>query len=352
MIHSKFKLNGHSFSSTQDLKDFARNWTLETGENRFIGEFILEWLNAEDFIQVKTSGSTGTPKLMSLKKEHVRNSAQATVDYFELLENTKALLCLSSEYIAGKMMLVRAMTAGWNLYAVAPEKNPLQNITAAFDFTAMVPFQVFHAVDHLHKVKKIIIGGGAIPQKLENRLQEENTLAYATYGMTETISHIAIRAINGKQKSSTFTGLPEVVFSQTSEGCLKIDAPRISDETQITNDVVELISPTEFRFLGRMDNVVNSGGIKIYPEAVERKLSAFIEIPFFIASEADEALGERIILVVESAYAINKTHFIDAFKELSTYEKPKKIYAIPRFIYTDTEKIKRTEVLRLLKIKD
>lgn len=350
MIHPEFKLNGQSFTTVQDLKDLARNWTSASGENRFIGEFILEWLNADNFIQVKTSGSTGTPKLMTLQKQHVRNSARATVEYFQLFENTKALLCMSSEYIAGKMMLVRAMTAGWDLYAVEPKKNPLQDATMEFDFVAMVPFQVFHAVDHLHKVKKIIIGGGAIPQKLENRLQEVDTLAFATYGMTETISHIAARAVNGKQRSTVFTALPQVTFSQTSEGCLKINAPLISDEIQVTNDVVELISPTAFRFLGRIDNVINTGGLKMYPEAIEQKLSAYIEKPFFIASEEDEALGERIIMVVENKTAMHTDDFHEAFENLSTYERPKKVYTVPSFSYTDTEKIRRSEVLAKLGI--
>lgn len=348
MIHPEFKLNGQSFSTVQALEDFARNWTLVSGENRLIGEFILEWLNTDDFIQVKTSGSTGTPKLMTLQKQHVQNSARATVDYFQLFENTKALLCMSSEYIAGKMMLVRAMTAGWDLYAVEPTKNPLKNATTEFDFTAMVPYQVFHAIDDLHKVKKIIIGGGVIPQKLENQLQAIDTLAFATYGMTETISHIAARAVNGKQRSTVFTALPHVEFSQTPEGCLKISAPFIAEEIQVTNDVVELISPTEFRFLGRIDNVINTGGVKMYPEAIEQKLSAFIEKPFFIASEKDDALGERIILVVEDKTELNFSHFSEAFESLSAYERPKKIYTLPNFIYTDTEKIKRIEVLQLI----
>lgn len=349
MLHPNFKLNGQSFSTSKELESYAFKLMQEVGESRFIGEFILEWLNEEDYIVVQTSGSTGTPKKITLKKQQVQNSALATIAYFQLSENTKALLCLSSQYIAGKMMLVRAMVGGWNLYAVAPKNNPLKNLSDTFDFTAMVPFQVFHSLEDLHKVKKIIIGGGAIPQKLETQLQQENTLAYATYGMTETISHIAIRQVNGEGRASTFKALPQVTFSQTLEGCLKIHAPHISDEVQITNDVVELKSATEFQFLGRIDNVINSGGVKIYPEEVERKLSAQIEKPFFIASEEDEALGERIILIVESGSPIKMEQLSIAFETLSPYERPKKIYTLPQFIYTDTEKIKRSEVLELIK---
>lgn len=350
VIHPNFKLNGRSFSSSDALKSFAKELTEQEGEDRFIGMFILEWMNNDDFILVQTSGSTGIPKQIKLKKEQVRNSAEATIGYFKLVPNTKALLCLSSQYIAGKMMLVRAMVGGWDLYTVEPEKNPLKNTSIQFDFTAMVPFQVFHSIADLHKVGKIIIGGGAIPQNLEKRLQQEETLAYATYGMTETISHIAIRQVNGQDRSSTFKALPEVSFSQTSEGCLKIDAPRISDEIQVTNDVVHLLSPSEFQFLGRIDNVINTGGVKIYPEEVERKLSAHIEKPFFIASETDDALGHKIILIVENNSPISIDDLSETFKVLSTYERPKKVYSLPQFIYTDTEKIKRADVLALLEI--
>ncbi len=198
LLHPKFKLNGEVFSSAETLKLYA-NRLIEKGKDdeAAIGKFILEWLDGNDFITVKTSGSTGIPKEIKLLKKHVFNSANATVSYFDLKDNTKALLCLPSEYIAGKMMLVRAMTAGWDLHPVAPEKNPLENIDSDFDFTAMVPYQVFHSLADLQKVKKLIIGGGAIPWRLEEDLQKCETHIFATYGMTETISHIAIRPLNG-----------------------------------------------------------------------------------------------------------------------------------------------------------
>lgn len=345
-IHPEFTLNDIVFSTSNDLLQLAQQWISEEGEKRFIGEFILEWLNSEDFIKVQTSGSTGKPKVIRLQKKHVENSAKATISFFSLKPGTTALLCLSSQYIAGKMMLVRAMIGGWKLTAVEPKQNPLKNPKTTFDFTAMVPFQVFHSLEDLYKVNKIIIGGGVVPVNLEKRLQQEKTLAFATYGMTETISHIAVRQINGAEKSSVYSALPDVEFSQNQEKCLQIHAPKIAEEVQQTNDVVELISPEKFRFLGRLDHVINSGGIKIYPEEIERKLSEGIKKPFFIASEADDALGERIILVIESSKPLDFPDFQEAFSALSVYEKPKKIYSIPKFIYTETEKIKRGEVLK------
>ncbi len=346
-LHSKFKLNGEAFLSAEALEERA-NQFVEKGKDdeKAIGKFILEWLDENEFIVVKTSGSTGIPKNITLQKENVFNSAEATATYFDLKEGTKALLCLPSEYIAGKMMLVRAMIAGWNLHTVAPEKNPFKNTQDEFDFTAMVPYQVFHSLADLHKVKKLIIGGGAVPWKLEEELQKCKTRIFVTYGMTETISHIAVRPLNGKERSAVFSALPKVNFTRSEKGCLQIHASEISLETVATNDVVELISPTSFRFLGRIDNVINSGGVKVHPEIVEEKLSLYINQPFFIASEKDDALGERVILVIESEKQFQLEDYSEAFEALSAYEKPKKILMIPEFIYTETEKIKRAEVLK------
>jgi len=347
LLHPNFQLNGRTFSSSEELEMRAKN--LIENENKdeiAIGKFILEWLDENDFITVKTSGSTGIPKEIKLQKKYVSNSAIATITYFDLKENTKALLCLSSEYIAGKMMLVRAMIIGWDLYTTSPEKNPLENSDKIFDFTAMVPYQVFHSLSDLHKVKKLIVGGGAVSSELEQQLQKVNTRVFATYGMTETISHIAVRPLNGKEKSAVFAALPKVDFSQTEEGCLQIHAPEISEETVVTNDVVELISPTSFKFLGRIDNVINTGGVKVHPEVVEEKLSHHLKQPFFIASEKDDALGERVILIIEYKKQLKIEDFSEVFKTLSAYEKPKKIYTIPQFIYTETGKIKRAEILK------
>lgn len=350
MIHPEFKLNGKSFNSTKELKEHAQTMSNQPSEEQsHIAEFLLEWLEEKEYINVKTSGSTGSPKNIALKKSHVVNSANATIDYFQLFSGTKALLCLSSKYIAGKMMLVRAMVAGWDLHTVDPVKDPLENIVENFDFTAMVPYQVFYSLKNLGKVKKLIIGGGAISTKLEEQLQKEAVLAFATYGMTETISHIAVRQINGKRRSSYYSAILNVEFSISSTECLQIHAPKISEEIVETNDVVKLLSPTSFSFIGRIDNVINSGGIKIHPEEVERKISFYLKMPFFISSEKDEALGEQIVLLVESEQNLKLYELLFSFKNLSSYERPKKLYVLPQFLYTETEKIRRSATLRLLR---
>jgi len=240
------------------------------------------------------------------------------------------------------------MVLGWNLHIVAPQKDALTQYDNDYDFVAMVPYQVAHSISALNKVHKLIIGGGAISKELDAKLQEVDTEVFATYGMTETITHIAVRRINGLAKSNHYTALPNVKFIIDERGCLTICAPEISVENVITNDVVNLISPTSFEWLGRFDNVINSGGIKMHPEQIEEKLSTFLELPFIITSEKDTKLGERIILIFENKEKKNPPDFSEAFSYLTSYERPKKVYAFSKFPFTETGKINRLEVISLL----
>ena len=250
-LHPKFKFNGLQYQ-IEDLKVFAKELESKGDKHEVsIGEFIQQWFNEHEYVIVKTSGSTGKPKEVRLKKSHMLNSAKATGIFFKLGENTSALLCLPSNFIAGKMMLVRAMTLGWDLHVVAPEKDALIQYDNDYDFVAMVPYQVNYSLDALTKVKKLIIGGGSISSDLEEKLLNVDTEVFATYGMTETITHIAVRRINGLARSETYTALPNVKFTSDQRSCLVIDAPSISDKKLITNDMVTLISPTTFKWLGR-----------------------------------------------------------------------------------------------------
>lgn len=314
-----------------------------------IGEFIEQWLDESTTVTVQTSGSTGEPKQIVLQKEHMINSAKATCTFFKLGPNTTALLCLSADYIAGKMMLVRSIVMGWNLHVVAPEADALTQYDNEYDFVAMVPYQVHHTFDALSKVKKLIIGGGAISPALEAKLRTIPTESFATYGMTETCSHVAVRRINGPAKSDGYTAMQDVEFTIDDRGCLVIEAPFITEEPVATNDMVQLNSPHSFEWLGRFDNVINSGGLKLFPEAIEEKLAPFIETPFVITSEKDEALGERIVLIVEYKDTSTVPNYSEAFSSLDKFERPKRMYSISKFPYTETGKIKRTEVMYLLK---
>ena len=314
-----------------------------------MAKFLEEWLSFDSTVTVKTSGSTGVPKEIQLDKQKMVNSALATGGYFKAGVGTRALLCLSSDYIAGKMMLVRAMVLGWDIHVVAPQKDALTEYDNPYDFVAMVPLQLQHSIDSLDKVKRLIVGGGAISRELEQQLQNKKTEVFATYGMTETITHVAVRRINGFAKTNVFSALPNVKFSTDARGCLVIDAPKVSDSTVVTNDLVKLHSPISFEWLGRFDNVINSGGVKIKPETVEAKLSVYIKVPFIITSEEDSELGERVILVLERSGNDSPPDYSEAFSVLDAYERPKKVYSVSQFPYTETGKIKRSDLLQILK---
>lgn len=348
-LHPDFKLNGLDFTSPEEVLNFT-DTLLEEGDDQevSVAQFIEKWLDFSEEIIVKTSGSTGKPKKIALTKQQMVNSAKATGTYFKTGAGTKALLCIPADYIAGKMMLVRAMVLGWDLHVVKPSKDALTEYDNDYDFVAMVPYQVYHSLEALQKVKKVIIGGGAVSKDLEEKLQEVSTECFSTYGMTETITHVAVRRLNGPARSNTFHALPDVKFWKDDRGCLLISAPNIAEDIIITNDLIELINPSSFRWLGRWDNVLNSGGVKIYPEVVEATLASSIpDNRFIIASENDPALGNLVILVFEGTEE-RTPDFKKAFETLEPYERPKKIYRLSKFPYTETGKVKRKDVLQLL----
>ncbi len=345
MLHANFKINDTSFTQ-QSLLKYAKK--LQVSKEIYlqeIGSFIDNWFSNTTYIIVQTSGATGKPKPIKLLKTNMINSALATGDYFNLQKNTTALLCLSANYIAGKMMLVRAITLGWNLHIVAPTSKPLNNLTKMYDFCAMVPLQVAQSVLELSKIEQLIIGGATISESLLKKIQALNTKCYATYGMTETITHIAIKDL--KKKDNCFKILPNVQISIDNRNCLIIDAPKVAKYKITTNDVVKLVSATEFKWLGRFDNIINSGGIKLFPEQLEKKLATIINTRFFVIGIPDDKLGEKLILLVETDKKENQLFSkIKELKILTKFEIPKKMYTISKFTETPTGKIKRKATLK------
>lgn len=358
-IHNRFKLNGEHYN--QDvLKEVAADYIKE-GEpyQKVIGDFLLDWLNNKDDIKVTTSGSTGSPKLLALKKQSMVHSALATGDYFGLTPGNTALHCLPTGFIAGKMMLVRALILGLELDIVEPNSQPLAFSSKPYDFCAMVPLQLQQSIAQLHHVKTLIVGGAPVTKKLQSKIQDTSCNVYATYGMTETVTHIAVKKLNhipslpgGTTKQpveEAFKTLPNISIETDERDCLVINAPRLTEQPVITNDMVALTSKNSFKLLGRVDNVINSGGVKLFPEQIEEKLAQVIEAPFFVASKKNDSLGERLILVVEG-----QTN-IDALKEaikktpqLDKYEVPKEIYSVPQFVTTASGKLQRKQTLELL----
>ncbi|UPT70805.1 MAG: AMP-binding protein [Flavobacterium sp. JAD_PAG50586_2] len=338
-VHNLFKLNGFHLDK-DDLCRVAYSFIKE-GEDfeKPVGDFLLDWFDSKNFIEMETSGTTGTPKTISVSKQAMVDSALATGDFFDLQPGNRALQCLPVKYVAGKMMLVRAMILGLDLEFVAPSSHPMRNNEIDYDFVAMVPLQSQNSITELKRVKKMIVGGAAINKALEKQLLKLPTEVYETYGMTETITHIAARKLGEK----AFTVLPNVTISYDDRNCLVIHAPRISPDVIVTNDIVELLNENQFIFLGRMDNVINSGGIKLIPEQIEEKLASKIHQRFFIASKPDNELGHKVVLVIEG----EKQDFDESLYEaLDKYEKPKEIIFIPKFKETTTGKILRRETLK------
>lgn len=347
-IHPDFRLQGIQKPNKEAwLLEATRMQQSDEVHIAAIGDFLTEWLQEEPNIRLTTSGSTGTPKPIYLQKKHMLASAEATAHYFNLKAKTTALLCMPAKFVAGKMMLVRAMQMGWEINYVKPSQNPL-TANNTYDFVAMTPYQVHHSIKDLHKTKTVLIGGGAVDADLYKQLQMLNTNAFASYGMTETCSHIALRPINGPHATATYKATQNVKFSVDSRECLVIDAPNVHDGILITNDIIDLKSATTFVWKGRYDSVINSGGLKIHPEMLEQKLASFISVPFFIGSTPDAILENKVVLLIESKEAISKEILQKAFASLDKYEQPKEVFYLPSFLWTDTGKIKRKATLELL----
>ena len=299
-------------------------------------DFFSEWNNDSDRVLVHTSGSTGKPKPMMVEKKRMLNSARITCDFLGLKPGDSALLCMSLDYIAGKMVVVRSIERHLHLISVSPSGHPLKDIdlkdvngkdvNGEITFAAMVPMQVYNTLqvpeerERLTHIRHLIIGGGAIDASLEKELRSlpGNIAIWSTYGMTETLSHIALRRINGDEASEWYQPFDSVKISQTEEGCLVIDAPQVCAETLVTNDIVEIepyiynkvenheevenhnkVEKLRFRIKGRKDNVICSGGIKIQIEEVEALLKPHLEKPFMLAKKKDEKFGEIAVLLTE-----------------------------------------------------
>ncbi|MDX6187847.1 AMP-binding protein [Flavobacterium sp. Fl-318] len=338
-VHNYFRLNGYHLNG-KDLSRIGYSYIKEGDVyEQAIGEFLLDWFDDKDYIETKTSGTTGLPKLLRLEKRAMIQSALATGDFFDLSPGDKALLCLPVQFIAGKMMLVRSFILGLNLDVVSPSVAPLGLRKERYDFVAMVPLQVQNSIEELKNVKKLIIGGAKIDTVLEEKLLPLKTEIYETYGMTETITHIAAKRVG----EAAFSILPNVKIAKDDRDCLVISVPAVSDQPIVTNDLVELVNENQFVFLGRIDNVINSGGVKLIPEQIETKLTGKIANRFFVTSLPDSVLGEKLILVIEGEKQEFATDFFDV---LGKFEKPKEIVFVPKFKENENGKLLRKKSLQ------
>ena len=337
-------------------------------------EFLEEWNNSSPYIHVQTSGSTGVPKPMLVEKRRMLNSARITCDFLGLHEGDTALLCMSLDYIAGKMMVVRAIERGLKLIVQEPSGHPMAMTqrgnwgtaprvrslrstsgtvpsVSPINFAAMVPMQVYNSLqvpeerERLMQIKNLIIGGGAIDDALSAELKTFPNAVWSTYGMTETLSHIALRRLSGPEASEFYTPFPSVRVSLSDEGCLAIDAPEVCQEPLVTNDIAEL-SSQNFKILGRKDNIICSGGLKIQAEEVERQLRPFMREPYIISKRPDAKFGEIVVLLTEGS--------VDEAREvcqrvLPKYHQPRAYIHLDHIPLTETGKPARKQTESLVK---
>lgn len=322
-------------------------------------EFLNEWNSDSPKVLVHTSGSTGKPKPMWVEKKKMLNSAHVTCDFLGLKSGDTALLCMPLDYIAGKMVVVRAIERHLKLVCVKPSGHPLALVDAT-TFAAMVPLQVYNSMKvpeekaKLMRIKHLIIGGGAIDADLASELRDFPNHVWSTYGMTETLSHIALRRLNGPEASEWYTPFDGVEISQDEEDCLVINAPLVHDGVLKTNDRVEtrmdsLTGKRQFRILGRKDNVIDSGGIKIQIEDVEKRLRPCLPMQFMITKAPDRKFGEIVVLLYEGNN-LSPEHLLDlCAKVLPAYWVPKRFVNVARLPMTGTGKPARAEAERMAK---
>ena len=331
-----------AFPDMEELPEFAQE----------AFSFCKDWLAGKDRFVQATSGSTGTPKLLEINRKQLEASATATGTFFSVNSEFKLLCCLNPAYIAGKMMLVRALVWDCEITLVEPSATPLTTQEEPVDLVAMVPLQAETSLSSPSSFKKlkaiqtVLIGGAPLSDSLHTALSKEGIAAWQTFGMTETVSHIALAPI--RTGELIYEALPGVEIGVSENQCLWIQSPMSGSEKIQTNDVIELRSKNTFVWLGRVDFVVNSGGIKLFPEQLEQKINAWMTerypgVSYFFFGEADERLGERLVLYVEGEASKFHLEVLDEGlkKILGKYEVPKKINLLPRFTYTETGKINR-----------
>ena len=354
--------------------DFSKNIIIESlfPENEFeekVISFLEDWFSDFETVSVQTSGSTGIPKVFEIEKKRMLSSAKMTCDFLGLKEGDTALLCLPVQYISGKMMLVRAIERKLKIIISVPSSTP--EISENVEFCAMTPLQVQNSLDKIHFIKNLIIGGAAVSEKLKSQISRElstiyhqpSTNIYETYGMSETLSHIALKQISPVQENY-FTIFNDVEISVDERNCLKIFAPKLNPEILQTNDIVELMhfdstqcDKKQFKFLGRFDNVINSGGVKIFAEELESLVKKHIDRDLVFLGKPDETLGEKLILVIEDELFSEgcqsersrrlKSEILN-LKFENKFHSPKEILFLEKFPRAENGKVLRKEILKFL----
>ena len=321
-----------------------------------VEEFLAQWNDASPTMEVRTSGSTGTPKLIYIEKERMRASARMTCDFLGLKPADTAVLCMPLDYLAGKMMVVRALERNMKLLSVEPSGHPLADNTLSdlnegiVHLAAMVPLQVWNTLqvpeerERLCHIKHLIIGGGAIPRELEQELRTLPINVWSSYGMTETLSHIALRRIS----EDYYSPLPGISLSQDQDDCLIINAPSLCAQTLYTNDIVRFHGKDHFQIIGRRDNTICSGGIKIQIEQVEAWLHSIGMDNIMITYREDKALGQALVyLTTDEINTDMLRKSVPTNTPNSKFWLPRHIVKVPSLPLTPTGKPDRATAKQL-----
>ncbi len=345
-----------SIINYSNVHEIINNNKLNEPWVREIFNFLKKFLNNSKTIEIESSGSTGESKKLTIDKVKMVYSANSSGAYFGLNPGDFALLPLSLTYIAGKMMLVRAIILGLSLRIVKPSSNPFldNNVIENYDFASFVPLQLTSILNNEltkhqpEQINQIIVGGTSIDSGLLGKIRKMKNQVFETFGMTETLTHVAVRRLNlTETTNSPFRALPGIKFSVDNRNCLVIKSKELLDSDLITNDVVNLINDETFYWNGRIDNVINTGGIKIFPEILERQLEPFITDNFCISSLPHETLGRQIILIIEQTnqHSLYDLVWNKIFEVLPKYSRPKKIYFIQEFSRNKHGKIVRKQIV-------
>ncbi len=359
-------INGKKVYFSELLDISYRDTMVLDGYEEKTLEFCANWLSGVQEFLVHTSGSTGIPKPITLKREQMEASAKLTLDFFQLKKSDKVLVSLNTEVIGGKMMLVRGLIQELEMHIVNPVANPLERFDAEeiqFDFLSLVPYQLEAILSgpaegkkQLDSAKAVLLGGAAIPHQLEEKIQQLEAPVFHSYGMTETCSHIALRKVNGDDRSELFSALPGVKLGLTANGALTISGPMTGGETIVTNDLAEILDGNKFKLLGRADDVINSGGIKVHPNliapTIEAAMASFgLNCRYFVAGLPHDLLGEEVTLVLEIPELqeeIIKQLLNSLHEQLPKFEAPRRLFCIAPFSETKSGKIDRIATLARL----
>ena len=329
-------------------------------ENKIL-RVIRDWERGTKTFLFKTSGSTGDPKSIAIDRERMRISALATMEFLHI-NSGSSLLCLDPGFIAGTMMIIRTLVRGMNLYAIQPTSNPFKDFpeNIHIDLCAIVPLQLHEILqdessrNKFSQISNVLIGGADLSDEMKKQIRQFPNPVYHTFGMTETVTHIALRRMSGNTPDEYFKAVPGVQLAIDERDCLVVNGKITGDLPFITNDRVELIDPAMFKWLGRIDHVINSGGVKIVVEPLEKKIESILkkhqcDLPFFIVGIPDKKFGQKIAIIFESVEKkINVNEMTEILKnKLKPYEMPKQWRFLPEFIKTSTRKIDRNQSLKI-----